>query len=276
MRCESCAHEFRGAYGEACPACGAIAQNPFAQSTPPAEPTQPQSAGPSPWQSPRTAPTSMDGGPDASGFGIPWETEQSAHSMFETIKSVLLESQDTFARAGKNVGIGPAFVYVLILGIAGGLISQLWSMATTGLMGNLAGLEGMEGFEGLGAMATSGVIGFVLVPVWVVVFVFLVSGLVHLTLMIAGGANAGFEATFRVVAFAQGSTAPMYLVPVIGGLIGLVWQVVVGIIALKEMHETTTGRAAAAALIPPFFFCCCIVGGGAFLAGTIAGATQGL
>jgi len=240
-----------------------VAQNPFETGAAP----QP-SAGPSPWESPRTT-TAGGGGPESTA-GIPWEAIQSAQSMLETIKGVLLDSQNTFARAGKNVGIGPAFIYVLILGIAGGLIGQVWGLATSGFMSSLAGMEGMESF---GALAGSGVAGFLLVPVWVVAGVFISAGLAHLSLMIVGGANAGFESTFRVVAFAQGSAAPLQLVPMLGPLIGAIWAIVIEIMGIKELHNTTTGKAAAAVLLPLFVCCCAFLalgGAAAFLVGNAA------
>ena len=260
MRCQSCGTEFSGNYGEACPACGTIAQNPFEQGA--------EAAGPSPWQSPRTAPGSMDGGPESPGDGIPWEAQQSAQSMFETIKAVLLDSQNAFARADKNVGIGPSFIYVLILGIAGGLINQLWGLATSGLIGNLAGMEGMEG---LSALAGSSVAGFFLVPVAVVIGVFIWAGLVHVSLMIFGGANSGFESTFRAIAYAQGSTAVLQLVPFIGQLIAFIWSIVVEIMAIKELHTTTTGKSAGAVLLPIFVCCCAIIALVSFMGAFIGG-----
>jgi hypothetical protein len=275
MRCGSCGHEWQGGFGEACPACGTVAQNPFTENAAPPPPPAPPTGGPSPWQSPRVSPSNVDGGPEL-GDGIPWESEQSAQSLFETLKAVLLETQQTFGRASKTQSIGPAFIYVLILGVAGGLIGQLWSLATTGFMSNLAGIEGMEGMEGIGGLATSGVTGFLLVPVWVVGGCFVVAGLVHLTLMMLGAASAGFEATFRVIAFAQGSAAPLQIVPVLGPLIGMVWGIVVEIMGIKELHDTTTGKAAAAVLLPLFVCCCCVIAGIASMAGAIASATQGL
>ena len=48
---------------------------------------------------------------------------------------------------------------------------------------------------------------------------FIGAAIVHLCLMIVGGANKTFEATFRVLAFSQGSTGPLQMIPVCGGLI---------------------------------------------------------
>ncbi len=268
MRCESCGHEFTGTYGAACPACGTVAANPFETGEP--------ASGPSPWAAPRTTSNAADGRSETTD-GIPWENAQSAQSLFETIKGVLLESNSTFAGASRTTGIGPAFIYVLVLGTAGGIIGQLWGLATGSVIGKVMGSSsGMDGIEGLGALATSSVVGFITVPVSVVISVFVVAGVVHLVLMMAGGANAGFEATFRVVAFAQGSTALLQVVPVVGLLAALVWEIVAAIIGLRELHGTTTGKAATAALVPLAVACCCVLATIGSMAGAIASATHGL
>ena len=59
----------------------------------------------------------------------------------------------------------------------------------------------------------------ILVPLFIVIVLFIWSGLAHLCLMIVGGANQSFETTFRVFAFTQGSTGPLQIIPLCGGLI---------------------------------------------------------
>jgi hypothetical protein len=73
--------------------------------------------------------------------------------------------------------------------------------------------------------------------------------------MIVGGANKPFEATFRVLAFSQGSTGPLQMIPVCGGLIAFVWWLVCDCIGLARAHETSTGRAVIAVLLP-LIVCC--------------------
>ena len=59
----------------------------------------------------------------------------------------------------------------------------------------------------------------------------------------------GEEGTFRVVAYAQ---APQILsvVPFIGGFAGGLWAIVVQIIGLREIHETTYLRVIIALILP--------------------------
>jgi hypothetical protein len=74
-------------------------------------------------------------------------------------------------------------------------------------------------------------------------------------LMIVGGANQPFETTFRVLAFSQGSTGPLQMVPVCGGLISGVWALVCTCIGLARAHETDTGRAVVAVFLPVVVCC---------------------
>ena len=67
--------------------------------------------------------------------------------------------------------------------------------------------------------------------------------------MMVKGAKPGFEATFRVVAY--GYSANIFMViPFCGGILPLVWAVVLSIIGLREAHETTGGKAAFAVFLP--------------------------
>jgi hypothetical protein len=108
-----------------------------------------------------------------------------------------------------------------------------------------------------------GTIAFIiLMPVLLVIGLFIGTAIVHVCLMIVGGANKSFEATFRVIAFSQGSAGLLQMVPVCGGLIAGVWALVIECIGVARAHETTTGRAVLAVLLP-FIVCC---GGAIFCA----------
>ena len=86
--------------------------------------------------------------------------------------------------------------------------------------------------------------------------------------MIVGGANQPFETTFRVLAFTQGSTGPLQIIPLCGGLISGVWAIVCYCIGLARAHETDTGRAVLAVFLP-LIVCC---GGGVLIAFMFMGA----
>ena len=102
----------------------------------------------------------------------------------------------------------------------------------------------------------------ILLPLFIVIGLFIGSAIVHLCLMIVGGANQSFETTFRVLTFSHGSTGPLQIIPLCGGLISGVWALVCTCIGLARAHETDTGRAVLAVFLP-LIICC---GGGVLLA----------
>jgi len=104
-------------------------------------------------------------------------------------------------------------------------------------------------------------LNLVLMPVWLgigLVVWFIWTGIVHLLLMLFGGANRGYEATFRTMSYANGSVAIFYLFPICGAYVAIVWSLVVQIIGLREIHETSGGKAAAAVLVPIGFCIACL------------------
>jgi hypothetical protein len=97
--------------------------------------------------------------------------------------------------------------------------------------------------------AISPVLEFLFSPLILLLSLFLAAGVTHLLLRLFGGANRDYGFTTRVFAFAY-SPQILGIVPVVGGVVGFVWMIVVAMIGLKEGHRTTMGRVAAAVLIP--------------------------
>ena len=108
---------------------------------------------------------------------------------------------------------------------------------------------------------------------WVVISAFLGAGIVHLMLLLLGGARRGFEATFRVVCFSQATALlfviPIFLVPFCGMAV-VVWALVLYVIGLAQAHQIGHGQALAAVLLPVVALCCCCAGLVATFAGAIA------
>jgi len=121
--------------------------------------------------------------------------------------------------------------------------------------------------EGLAARA--GAIGFVgqivAAPLVSLVAIYLFAGIVHLFLLLFRGAGRGFDATLTAVGYAAG----LYLfqvLPLCGGLIALVWALVVAIAGIGETQRCGTGKAAAATLAPFLLLVCCACGVGMLIA----------
>jgi len=190
----------------------------------------------------------------AARTGLPWEHRKERgffNAFIETLTMVLTRPAEAFSVMKREGGLGEPLIYALIGGCLGGIVSALFSL----------GLQSIGLFtdknNGLAAMTGMG-IGFgsiILVPLGIVIFLFIWSGLAHLCLMIFGGANQPFETTFRVFAFTQGSAGPLQIIPLCGGLISGVWAIVCNCIGLARAQETDTGRALLAVL-SPLIVCC--------------------
>jgi hypothetical protein len=201
---------------------------------------------------------------------IPWEDPGTpvAKALFETIGLFLSSPREAYRRMPTTPEVARPILYYVILGWVAILVGQIYDFALRSVlpMQSLFGDQMSElGFGGGGAFTA--IVVVVIAPILLVVALFVVSGIIHLFLMMVGGANSGFLTTCRVVCYA-GTTQVFGLVPVCGGLISAVWGIVLEIIGLAEAHRTTMGKAALAVLLPLVLCCTCI--GIAF---ALAGAT---
>ena len=192
--------------------------------------------------------------------GLPWKHRQERgffSAFIETLVTVLTKPSTAFSIMRTEGGLGEPLLYAIIGGGLGVIVWFCFSL----VLNSLGFLNPRE--TGLGPMFGMSVSFVVLV--WrltaVAIAPFIFGGLVHLSLILVGGANKPFETTFRVISFAQGSTAPLQLVPCCGGLVALVWCLVANCIGVARAHEIDTGRATLAVLLP-VIVCC---GGGMLL-----------
>ncbi|MDK2970976.1 MAG: hypothetical protein PWP23_731 [Candidatus Sumerlaeota bacterium] len=94
----------------------------------------------------------------------------------------------------------------------------------------------------------------VLTPLFAAGGLFMQAGILHLCLMIVGGANKGFEATFRVCCYAAAINL-LAIIPCVGGYIAGPWMIVAQILGVINTHETDTWRGVMAVLLP-IIVCC--------------------
>jgi hypothetical protein len=187
--------------------------------------------------------------------GLPWEHRQERgffNAFIETLVMVLTRPGEAFAVMKREGGLGEPLIYALIGGCLGGIVSLLFSL---GLQSVGFFADRHDTFAAMAGMGVGSVALIVLVPLFVIIGLFIGSAIIHLCLMIVGGANQSFETTFRVLAFSQGSTGLLQMIPVCGGMIAGVWAIVCNCIGLARAHETDTGRAVLAVFLP-LIVCC--------------------
>jgi hypothetical protein len=203
--------------------------------------------------------------------GLPWERRQElglVKAFTDTLLMVLTKPVEAFTVMKREGGLGEPLIYAVIGGSFGAIIYFLFVLLlqSIGFMANSR--NGMAGMVGMG-------IGFIfmiiLMPVFVAIGMFIGAGILHVCLMIVGGAKQSFETTFRVVCFSIGSAYPLLIVPFCGNFVAGIWAIVLYCIGLARAHETDTGRAVVAVFLP-LIVCC----GGGLLLGMLFGGIGAL
>jgi hypothetical protein len=204
--------------------------------------------------------------------GLPWDQRQQKgwfNAFIETLQMVLTKPTIAFTVMKREGGLGEPLIYLLIGGTFGFVIYFIYRFVFQSL-----GLFAFGGFSSRNDPFTHlvgmGIAGFFFVifgPVLVVIGAFVNSAILHLCLMIVGGARQPFETTLRVVCFSGGSISPLLVIPVCGVFVVAIWDIVLRCIGLARAHETDTGRAVLAVFLP-LIVCC----GGALLLGLMFGA----
>lgn len=244
---------------------------------PPASPPPPPSWGepPPPTGYPEGAP------PPPGGFAappLPWEERERRGffpALIETIKLLVTSPTEAFARARESGDYLSPILFAVIVGWVMTVIGQLWSLL---FQGAWLGMLPPDMRDQIGPMLAGGaasfVITLVIAPVLIVIGLFIWSGIVHLCLMMLGGhkdSTAGYEGTFRAVSYSYVSSLAQ-IIPFFGGLIALVWNVILVVIGLVRMHRTSQGKALGAVLIPIVLCCLCVGAAIALMIGTIMSA----
>lgn len=199
--------------------------------------------------------------------------------MFSTVKLALFSPTEFFSKYKMDGSIGKPILFAVIIGWFATAIALVWqSLFQASIMKMLQEMiprnQGMDFNQFMGGsqfgMIIGSVFGFFIAPIAVVIGLFIYSAIYHLFLMIVKGANKGFETTFNVVAY--GSAANLFkMIPIAGGLISMVYGIVIYVLGLSESHETEGWKGAFAVIAPIFFCCCCLILGIFIFAAGIGG-----
>jgi hypothetical protein len=268
--CPHCQHAVPDPPAGLCPNCGGDLKAPGL----PPEGAASGAGGPAPAPAPPGPPSSA---PLAAPRGIAWDQRARIgflNALVETTRQVLTEPGAFFRAMPVTGGLGSPLLYAVILGWVGLVAASFYQAIFRSVVGSSWAALGMDRPEFAALLGwVEGWAGFVaqvvLGGVAVVIGVFIAAFVLHLMLLLLGGAQRGFEATFRVVSFAE-ATSLLFLVPFCGQPIGWVWCAVLYVLGLAAAHGIGHGKAAAAVLLPLALCCCCVAGLISLFAGTIA------
>jgi hypothetical protein len=180
---------------------------------------------------------------EAEAGGTPWQRRSATGriaAFAETLECSLLEPA-AFFRTVRPGGGGEALSFAAAVNTMTAVIAWLWRSALAG-----------PPVEGAGILPAAALI-LVFVPVLTVVAAAAWSSVLHVSLVLTGGARRSFSCTLQAVAYAASANSFMVF-PLVGSIISAPWGIVLQVIGLREGHGISTGRALLAWLLPFLFF----------------------
>jgi len=213
--------------------------------------------------------------------GNPWDRRAQlgwVKALIECVKAFAFDPGRAWAQTLEKGDVAGPLIYSLIVGWISAAISILWQVLFGSWM--LAYLPGNLQEE-IGSYMVQTWVGFLaqllLLPFYIVLSLLFLSVIIHVSWLLVGGlgkSRAGFEGTLRVGAFSTVSNLATVF-PMVGGVIALLWSVVLGILGLASLHRTTPGRATAAVFLPMLLCCLCILAVAVFAGALVANLFQG-
>ncbi len=174
-----------------------------------------------------------------------------------------------FESVGNSQDLSPALLFGVLVGWVSVIVSSLWSLMFQAPLLPMMRQEEMavQLFGTVGSLLCVGLFGWL----FVLLGIFINGLIIHLFLMLFGGANQGLTMTLRVISYAYAPQIFGAIIPIIGWCIISIWQPVLDIIGLAAAHRTDTWRAALAVIVPIALgvWVCCLLWGaviGAILA----------
>jgi len=203
---------------------------------------------------------------------LPWEARETRGllpSFFDTLGLLVTRPAEAWVRMRQSGDSASPLLF-------GTTICWL-SMALQGILFWLIAAPVLPAFLGrrFGTLSRFGGTGLavrlIVAPFVIVIALFVGAAILHFCCMLVGAlqnSTSGFEGTLRVVCYSEVSSLAS-IIPVVGGLIAIVWWIVLAVQGIERLHKTTSGKAVAAVLIPAVVCC-----GGIILLALAAGAAM--
>lgn len=175
---------------------------------------------------------------------------------FSTLGQSLFRPTVFFRRMRVRGGLLAPLVYAIVVGSLSIVTSVVWEMVLFPEGATFlpqAQVEGLVGFRSVLYGLT-----IILSPIIVTVFVFITAAVLHVCLLVLGGARHGFEASFRVVCYAQGAGA-WNVVPLVGAVAEIFWRLTLLVVGLAQSHEIPSWKSVLAVLALVFVWVAVLV-----------------
>ena len=189
---------------------------------------------------------------------LPWEARARLGPVagyVETVKLFVSNPDAAWSATRESGGYEDPLLFAVASAAVGTLFSAIYRMLFFPFWIRLLPHVLRDRWEFFGAPRSAGcslIVAPIVGAIVVTIGIFIASAIFHVCLMMVGGLNqsaSGFEGTLRTVSYSSVSMLAS-VIPLVGGLIGLVWGFFLNVKGAVRMHRTTSGKAAAAMLIP--------------------------
>ncbi|QQY08045.1 MAG: YIP1 family protein [Candidatus Xiphinematobacter sp.] len=193
-------------------------------------------------------------------------------ALLQTVRGLLVNPAEIFSKMPTEGDYLSPILYVIILTVGVGICtlpySRFYAAAFRRLVHGLPGVNtlNMSFFEVDSLNLASAAMAIALMPVLATLGSLLRASFLHLILYLVGGANKGFESTFRIICYSDATAAIFRLLPFLGILVTFVFDVLLLIVGLKKVNQIEGWRAALTVLFLPFCFFVSVGAGILFLA----------
>ncbi|PWU08099.1 MAG: hypothetical protein C5B47_05215 [Verrucomicrobia bacterium] len=193
----------------------------------------------------------------------PWERRFKlgySQALLQTIGKLLTKPHGVFSAMRTKGDFVSPLLYIIFLTVAVGIVTlpygSLYGNAMKRLIELLPNVQDypMGMFQPQPLNLANVGMAIVLMPVLATVGSFLRAGLLHLVLYLVGGANKGFESTYRITCYSDATTAIFRVIPFLGVLVAIVLDFWLLIVGLKKVNRIEGWRAALTVFFLPICF----------------------
>jgi hypothetical protein len=186
-------------------------------------------------------------GQAASETRVPWESVERlgvTGALVQTIRECLFRPYLFYGKIGRASSTKMAFVYALILGSLGGLVSAAWSyLFSDSLFYWLPWLENSISTSAYSATT------LMLLPLITALQLGVTTLYFHVLLFLLRSKRQGIKATFLIICYAE-STAVLNLVPLVGSVLSMAWSVLLVTAGISRVHRMSSVKAFLIILLP--------------------------
>ncbi len=188
---------------------------------------------------------------------VPWEYRRyigRLNALFATWQQTLFSPLSFFRGVPITGDYRSPLSYGLfwtLVGLAGGVVWKLFLAVYPTALVFLQGKPVQLSFQ-LSHAYTLAIVLALLSPLIALAMLVIACSIYHFFVILFASRHAGYEATLRVVCYST-STNVFYFLPLVGGLLGGIWQLVLVTAGLKEVHRISFPLAVMIALVPYTF-----------------------